>query len=354
MASSTVVALIVLGCVGCVSLCNAAEYTIGFSNANYIAHLSDAALNVRLFQSVLDKIKSENGGIITVKSGTYLLNKFLELPSNVEFRGAGIDVTILKLADYSPSFIYGTSKKSGFLRTRFTKNIKINGLTLDGNKAKQYTTDTFKYGRYGLFTEACENVYVDHVKIKDFQGYGFDPHGWKSANLYGVNQVFTNCVSDNNDWDGFTLDQSYGYHLENCTSVNNGRHGYNFCTGTQDSIITNCVADNNGYYYYKGGRGCGVNVVNNQGFPTGKITIKNNILKGSKTAGICLNGVFDMTIEQNTVYKGASILTPYKCVYFENVTTTTVMNNACPQGSIMDTKKSPTGVTLTSNTFVTL
>ena len=349
MAFTTFSVLIVLGCV---CMCNGAEYTIGFSNSNYIAHVSDAALNVRLFQSVLDKVKSEKGGIITIKAGTYLLNKFLELPSNLELRGAGLDVTTLKLADYSPSFIYGTSKKSGFLRTRLTKNIKINGLTLNGNKAKQNTDSVSMYGRYGFFTEACENVYVDKVRITNFQGYGFDPHGQKSANKYGVNQVFTNCLADNNDWDGFTLDQSYGYHIENCTSVNNGRHGYNFCTGTQDSVIMNSVAENNGYYYYKGGRGCGVNVVNNQGYPTGKITIKNNILKGSKSAGVCLNGVFDITVEHNTVNKGTLI--PYKCVYFENVTSTTVSNNACPQGSIMDTRKSPTGITFTGNTFVTL
>lgn len=333
------------------SLCNAAEYTIGFSNANYIAHISDAALNVRLFQSVLDRVKRENGGIITIHAGTYLLNKFLELPSNLEFRGAGMDVTILKLADYSPSFIYGTSKKSGFLRTRLTKNININGLTLDGNKAKQFTTDTFKYGRYGFFTEACENVFMDRVKIRDFQGYGFDPHGWKSAPegpRYGINQVFTNCVADNNDWDGFTLDQSYGYHIENCTSVNNGRHGYNFCTGTQDSLIINSVADNNGHYYYKGGRGCAVNIVNNQGFPTGKITIKNNVLRRSKTAGVCTRGSFDINIEQNTIHKNSQNI----CMFFENVTTTVTRNNACPTGSIMDTRRAPTGITFTGNTFV--
>jgi hypothetical protein len=327
-------------------------YTIGLSQpCDYLATANPKS-NTLLFRSVVDKIAKEGGGVLNIKEGLYLLDNSFEIGSNTEIQGSGMDKTILKLADKSPPFQINGSKKSGFVRSKMTKNNIIRDLTLDGNKVNQKKDSASKYGRYGLFTEGCENVLVDNVKIKNFQGYGFDPHGWKKAPggpKYGKNIKITNCIADNNDWDGFTLDQSYNYLVENCLSTNNGRHGYNFCTGTKDSIAKNNVAINNGWYYYAGGRGCSINVVNNQQFGTGKITLTGNILKKAKTAGVCLNDVYDINVSNNEIYGNGS--QQPSCMYFEKVKTSTVKNNKCPLNSYMDTKKSPTGVTFTGNTF---
>jgi parallel beta-helix repeat protein len=343
---------------------SASTYTIGLVQpCDYLASSTDAKANVALFQSVLTKIGAEGGGILKVKTGTYLLNKFLEVSSNTEIAGEGMFNTILKLADKSPSFIYGNSKKSGFLRNRAGTNLIFRDLTLDGNKLNQNTDSNSLYGRYGIFTEGSKNLLFDSVKVMNWQAYGFDPHGWKSAPggpLYGENIRITNCIAENNDWDGFTLDQSHGYHVENCQSLNNGRHGYNFCTGTTNSVAINNIASGNGFVlsgkgYPSSTRVCGINIVNNQLYGTGKITITGNTLRDAKNAGVCLNDVFDITISNNKIYANPTAHTyatkPYSCMYFEKARTSTVSNNECQTGSTFDTRKSPTGITFSGNTF---
>lgn len=335
----------------------ALSYTIGYANdTDFKANLYNATANVFLFQSVLDKISNENGGVLYIKAGTYLLSKYIEVPQNTEIKGDGIDKTILKLANKSPPFVSGGDKRSGFVRARTKDYIYVHDLTLDGNKANQNTDLESNYGRYGFFTEGCKHIRLDRVKIINFQGYGFDPHGWKNAPngpLYGRNITIVNCIAENNDWDGFTLDQSYNYRVENCTSKNNGRHGFNFCTGTQNSKAINNRAIGNGWYYYGGGRGCGINVVNNQGFGTGNITLKGNFIDSSKTAGVCLNDVFGIVVSKNTIVKSGNFNynNPYSCMYFENVRSTTVQKNKCPNNSVLNTKNSPLSIIFVDNTF---
>jgi hypothetical protein len=326
-------------------------YTVGFTQPCDFLATSNPQSNTVMFRNIMNLMK-KGGGILYIKEGEYLLDNSFEMYNNTEVRGSGMDKTILKLSDYAPPFKYGNSARSGFIRSKMNHNLTVKDITLDGNKVKQYTDSTSKYGRYGLFTEGSDNVLIDNVKIKNFQGYGFDPHGWKGAPggpKYGNNINITNCVADNNDWDGFTLDQSYKYLVENCLAINNGRHGYNFCTGTKDSIAKNNVAINNGWYYYTGGRACSINVVNNQLFGTGRITLTGNILKNAKSAGVCLNDVFDINISNNEIHGNGAA--KQMCMYFENVKTSNVTNNKCPLNSYMDTAKSPTGVTFTGNIF---
>jgi hypothetical protein len=303
-----------------------------------------------VFKSAFDKIKSQGGGTLVVSKGIYPVTDNIDVPGNTIVRGKGMDATVIKLADSAPRW-----ERSGLLRSRFTKNIAFYDLTLDGNKGKQRSGEKNWYGRYGIYTEASSNVVMERVRIKDFQGYGFDPHGWKkgpNGPVYGKNITIKNCVADNNDWDGFTLDQSYGYHVERCVSRNNGRHGYNLCTGSKNAKLINNIAVNNGWYYYKGGRGCGINVVNNQEYGTGKAIISGNTITASKSAGVCLNDVFDISISNNKIYAGTYDKDKYKCMYFEKVVGSVVKNNLCPVGSSFDTRKSPTGIVFSGNKFV--
>jgi parallel beta-helix repeat protein len=343
---------------------SARTYTIALSRpCDYLASRTDAKANVVTFQNAMNKIGTDKGGILRIKSGTYLLNKYIEMPSNIQVIGDGMTLTTLKLADKSPSFIYGNSKKSGFLRNRAGSNIILRDFTLDGNKLKQNTDSKSQYGRYGVFTEGSKNLVFDRVKVMNWQAYGFDPHGWKDAPggpLYGNNIIITNCIAQNNDWDGFTLDQSNGYRVENCQSLNNGRHGYNFCTGTINSIGKNNYASGNGFVlsglgFHTSTRACNVNIVNNQEYGTGKITITGNTLRDAKNAGICLNDVYSIVLSNNKIYANPNAhkyaTNPYNCMYFEKVRSSSVLNNQCQRNSVFDKRKSPSGITYTGNTF---
>jgi parallel beta-helix repeat protein len=274
---------------------NVAAYPAG--TAYNIPDPSDTVNTHAVIQKAVTDIGNAGGGTLKILKGNYTLIKNVEFfKSKIHFAGEGIDQTVLKLADYAPSFITGSSKKSGFIRTRAQSNIVVSNMTLDGNKANQYYDDNSIYGRYGLFTEGCPNVWFDAVKIVNFQGYGFDPHGWKSNGIWGKNLTITNCIAENNMLDGFTLDQTYNMTVVNCTAFNNGRHGFNIVTGARFVNITNCTSNFNGFYDPHGGSGCGFMIQNNQLFGTGNVTLTDSTATNSKKAGLCLNNVFNITV----------------------------------------------------------
>jgi parallel beta-helix repeat protein len=320
--------ILILACVGSI---NALDVTIGLDSCTsgctnyYKASTSDAH---PVIQKAMNDVYASGGGKVTILPGTYIVGKYIDVYTDTAIEGAGMDQTILKLKDYASPWRVGSTSRSGFLRATYKnikvcKNLSFVGMTLDGNKVNQNTDDDSLYGRYGLFTEGCTNVLVDDVHIKNWQGYGFDPHGWKEGNVYGKNLVIKNCIATDNDWDGFTLDQTDGMVIENCTAINNGRHGFNVVTGSLNALLKNISTVHNGFYYYTGATGCGVMIQNNQQKGTRSVTVTNTVLYDDKKGGVCTNDVYDITMTSNT------ITTSDKCFLFTNSRNMTVTNNVC-------------------------
>jgi hypothetical protein len=288
-------------------------------------------------QKALDAVynRGVGSGVVLIKTGLYVLSSQIEMYSNTHLVGEGMDKTILKLKDYAVPWVSGTRKRSGFVRSTIRyenkcENIKISHLTLDGNKNKQNTDADSQYGRYGWFTEGCTNLAADSVKIINWQGYGFDPHGWKDAPtgpLWAINLTIINSVAENNDWDGFTLDQTDGIFLDNCISNNNGRHGFNVVTGARNVLIQNSRSNNNGYYYYTGDRGCGMTVQNNGNFGTRNVVMLNNVVVGDARSGFCVNSVINVVIDKSNVNTSLS------CFRLSHSRNTNVTNNVCISAS---------------------
>jgi parallel beta-helix repeat protein len=310
-----------------------------------IGYSNNAFLKVRperdayyVFQQAFDEIKANGRGRLYIEDGEYILSSFLEVGDNVTVIGAGLNKTVLKLQNFArPWWIPGTgTKRSGFLRSTHCNNLRFYNLTIDGNKENQNTDKYSKYGRFGFFTEACDNVLVDGMGIINFQGYGFDPHGIKATKTWSVNLTIINSYAGNNDWDGYTIDQSTNVLIANNTAYHNGRHGYNIVTGTYNIIIINNTAYDNGYYYYHGNEGCGIAIQNNLQYGTRNALVKNNTFVNSKDAGICLNDVVNITVVDNTVYRNNTIT----CIKTIKVTSTIVANNTC-LSSITRPPKSP-------------
>jgi cellulose synthase/poly-beta-1,6-N-acetylglucosamine synthase-like glycosyltransferase len=268
-------------------------------------------------QTAIDALSNREGGVIFIRAGLYLLDANLKLTNRVHLTGDGIDQTILKLSDYAPRFA-----KAGFVRSKGVDQVIISNLTLDGNKQNQHA-HIDNYGRYGLFTEACKQVWFDHVKIINFQGYGFDPHGWKLAMQYGQYLTLTNCVSEDNEWDGFTLDQTLYIAAINCTSRHNGRHGFNIVTGSKHVYLINNHAYDNGYYDPHNGTGCGYMFQNNLQFGTGYVVAMGNVAQNSKKSGICINDVHNVILMGNTILGGRL------CYHMVDTSFTEIENNTC-------------------------
>lgn len=312
--------------------------TIGYSNkANLKVREDHDAYYV--FQQAFDEIKANGKGKLIIEQGEYIVSSFLEVGDNVTVIGAGLNKTTLKLQDFArPWWIPGTgSKRSGFFRSTHCNNLRFYNLTLDGNKQKQNSDKYSKYGRFGFFTEACDNVYVDGMGIINFQGYGFDPHGIKATKTWSVNLTIINSYSGNNDWDGYTIDQSMNVLLANNEAFHNGRHGFNIVTGTYDIVIVNNTGIDNGYFYYHGNEGCGIAIQNNLKYRTRNAYVRNNTFTHSKDAGICLNDVVNVTLLANKVYRNNT--TP--CIKIFNVSASIISDNECYSPPKVSSPKPP-------------
>lgn len=302
-------------------------------------------------QNALNKISKDKGGTLYLGKGTYNVSSNLVMFSNTRIIGDGMDTTKIRLNNYALPFVKNGSRKAGLIRGTFQNsygcdNIVIANLTLDGNKENQYHDEESKYGRFGVFTEACVNVTFDGLKIHSMQGYGFYPHGAKPSD-YAYNLRIINSVSYNNDWDGFTLDQTIGVYVKNCTAYSNGRHGFNVVTGTNQAIITNVTAYDNGYYYYKTDPGCGIAMQDNMQFGTTNLTIFNALLSGDNKSGFCTVG--NVT---NLQMSNMTIRTSDRCIHLASgVVNALIYNINCYNASKFMVSYSPVNLIAFNNTM---
>jgi Right handed beta helix region len=298
-------------------------------------------------QNALDIIDWNGGGRLELSEGIYLLSSQLAVGTNTIVNGGGLDRTVLKLIDYAPSFIIDERKTSGLVQAYLMTNITVANMTIDGNKMNQYNDANHTYGRFGFYIQACHDVVVDRVRVTSFQEYGFDPHGWKDAHIWSDNLTIMNSISDNNNWDGFTLDQTNNIQLINCTAYNNGRHGFNIVTGSQNTTLVNSSSYDNGFYYsgntFAGG--CGVIAQNNFDFNTGSVIIDNVHVRNASRAGICANGVFDAVITNNTIEVGPL------CMEIVNTNGTRLENNVCNGTTRYISASGNTNNVLINNTY---
>ncbi len=311
------------------------EYTIGknicTNNCENYIKVTDSD-TYAVIQNTLEIIKNnKNGGKLKIKEGEYIVEKNIVLYSNVVLEGDGMNKTILKLKNLASPWKTSRFSRAGFLRAVFKnenkcENITILDLSLNGNKNNQNKDENSKYGRFGIFTEACDNIYIKNIRIHDFQGYGFDPHGWKtspSGALWANNLTILNSHADNNDWDGFTLDQTDGIYIKDSISINNGRHGFNIVTGSKNLIAENLQSYNNGYYYYTGDGGCGIAIQNNRNYGTKNIKIFNSSFYNDKRNGLCSKDVINLQINNN------DFITMNECISLSNVNNSEFINNKC-------------------------
>lgn len=313
------------------SFAHGITFYVNFDNCNNmtyckVANTTDTFTDL---QYALTFVNSKGGGEVVLQNGTYIVGSNLEMFNSTTLLGQGIDTTYIKLKDFAPPFMRGNSPKAGLIRAtmqnkRGCDNIIISNLTLDGNKVNQYTDHDHQYGRFGIFTEACHNATFDHVKIVNFQGYGFDPHGIKPS-TFAYNLTITNSISNDNDWDGFTLDQSVNILVENCSASNNGRHGFNVVTASRHTIIRNVTTYRNGYYYYKSDPGCGIAMQINKGFNTTILSAYDATIRDDKKGGFCTTGAVSyITLSNMTIYNAD------RCVHLTpNVTNVTIFNVDC-------------------------
>lgn len=306
-------------------LANAIQIGSDYHNvgANYEYNTTNSTEHTTIIQQAINDLNINDGGTVHIRRGEYIINENIELRNNLHFKGDGIDITILKLKNYSVSYKYNGNSRAGIIRIQDGHDVIISDLTIDGNKANQHDDEDHRYGKYGIFTEGTDDVLIDNIKTINCQGYGIDPHGWKSEYKWGYYLNVTNSISNENDLDGFTLDQTRHIFVDNCTAIHNGRHGFNVVTGSQFVTIQNSIAKDNGFYELNGWSGCGIMVQNNKQFGTNNVIIENNMIYHSKKAGICLKDVVDVYVANNNIEDSCT------CLRFEYTLASIIEENIC-------------------------
>lgn len=207
-------------------------------------------------QSALDQAANTDGGgsvilsegVFTVAARATAGDGALRVGSNTEFAGAGLGLSVVKLAESPGTDVTGivrtdSGRTNADGTPTSTHNVLIRDLSIDGNKANTGTTevDGFFCGPKP-FTETAidSNIRLERVEVANVSRYGFDPHE-RTDNL-----VFVECVARDNTFDGFTIDYCTNVTLIDCETFGNGRHGVNIVTSTRGVVIEGLISRDNG------------------------------------------------------------------------------------------------------------
>lgn len=241
------------------------------------------------FEAALADLFSFGGGTLQLDPGLYEHSRPIELPSRCCLRGAGMDLTTVKVVDNAPEF-----SKAGAIRTRYTRNVSILDLTQDGNRARVWPG----YGRYGIYTHCSLYVWMRGVRVRNNHTYAFDPHG--SKDRWGYYLVVEDCISECNGLDGFTIDQYFYVSVLRCVGDRNDRHGVNVITGSRVVLVKDCVFRANGA---ASGSGFGIVAQNNDTrgkFGTRSCRFVSNRVEDCTRGAVCLRDVSDITLRNNS------------------------------------------------------
>ncbi|CAH6420929.1 Hypothetical protein KVN_LOCUS75, partial [uncultured virus] len=295
----------------------------------------DSIMTHIIMQRAIDQIGLNGGGTLHILPSTYTIQKNLVINWNgIHLKGSGIDQTIIKLEDFS-SALFQNITKSGLIRAQNISNMIMSDLTLNGNRQNQYYNIKYLYARYGIYTEACTNLWFDQIKIMNFQDYGFNPKGSKSNSNWANYLTITNSISTNNGWDGFAIDQTNNVIISDCIAENNGRHGFNIMSGSKTVILMNNIANNNGFAdkTFNNANGCGFTIQNNFLLGTGDVILDGNNAKDNLKTGICLSDVYNIKIINNNIEGTCTCLVSNNktctCLNFINEYSVIVKNNTC-------------------------
>lgn len=130
------------------------------------AHIVDYAPVLSAALRVLNLL---GGGSVRLQRGVYPISGNVYIPSNTCILGKGVDNTVLRVNNH----IKPIYPHAGHLRSRRESRISLHGFTVDGNKLNQrLSTAREKYGRYGLYFELVNYVWLKNIKMKNNVGYG--------------------------------------------------------------------------------------------------------------------------------------------------------------------------------------
>lgn len=274
---------------------------------DYGAKGDGATDDTTAIQTTIDKVNELGGGIVFIPKGTYLLSNAINLYDYTILMGEG-PATVLKVVD-------NINIDDNIIKMVDISGTGVCNLSINGNKDGQSEA----YTQYGVFMSKCIYSFIYNVLAENCNGVGIHLYNNKNCNVM-------NCVSIQNRYHGFEMEQDIECIVSNCQGNNNTRHGLYLSPGEQDgtgthkNIINNSVFSNNGQY----GISLGVSVIGSIGLSSNNtitgcqcngnqigidcyindsVTIDNNTIDGSTIYGARIGGSNYVKFTNNKITK---------------------------------------------------
>ncbi len=120
-----------------------------------------------MVSSFLTGVKRGKGGLLEFAEGIFTVSAPIEVPSHTCLVGAGMEKTIIRLADYANKF---EGKGKGIFYSAKGERVSILALTIDGNKAMQ--NDKVLEPLSGVYFELVNYAWFRHVRSLSHMKYG--------------------------------------------------------------------------------------------------------------------------------------------------------------------------------------
>lgn len=138
-----------------------------------------------------------------------------------------------------------------------------------------------------------------------------------------------------NAFDGFAIDKVYNAKIINNIAHQNGRHGINVCTGSENILVSGNNIKDNGFFHPFGLLGNGITVQSNKGLTGDKVYITKNVeVKFNVISGSAKDGIqFKLTESCSAISNEISVpATTKACVAVLNTFATLLQLNTCELG----------------------
>ena len=262
-----------------------------------------------------------SGGTVDIPAGTFNCKSKINIKnSHVKFRGAGMNLTTLRLADQSPApvLVIGSDKiiqdtNGNWITETRVSDVEVSDLTVDGNLANQdpknecgagicdgdvtnirnnaitirgasYVSLTHVTAHSAISGGLVTEKYCDHLHVKDFTSYGNFFDGF--AGYQTSESLFEDVNLSRNKGAGISIDIQFDRNtFSGGTLANNGDVGI-FARNLDGNLFKNLLITHSGSHgaflaQAEGANSC----ANNNEFQS--VTIENSNGYGIQIASVC-------------------------------------------------------------------
>lgn len=218
-----------------------AERLSVYNVKNYGATGDGSTDDSTAFASAMTAANSAGGGVVYVPPGTYRVRAVVH-KSNVLIRGAGANVTIIKMVDDLDGTVFVGNNNLG----SEAEFLGLEAMTLDGNKDGVLGSVAASAASYA----GIKYFYAKDVVFQNATGYGLGLQGYALASVTGVQEkvYLENCHFLNNGdgtggdtYDGLDVKDVDFLTMIHCRSSGNSDAGLNL-RGDRITMI-GCVSD---------------------------------------------------------------------------------------------------------------